>query len=116
MPPLEAKKALIAFVAGVREKRRAQGHDELKLMFIDVQKANLNAKFDEEEWVELPDEFEKFGRYAKLKRRLCGNEEGGVRKGGRLRAKIGGGRVSTRQGSFDDIVSPQDAGACRCAR
>ena len=36
MPPLEAKKALSAFVAGVREKRRAQGHDEVKLMFVDV--------------------------------------------------------------------------------
>ena len=32
-PPLEAKKALFAFVAVVREKRRAQGHDEVKLMF-----------------------------------------------------------------------------------
>ena len=30
MPPLEAKKALFAFVAGVRERRRAQGHDEVK--------------------------------------------------------------------------------------
>ena len=38
MPPLEAKKALFAFVAGMREKRRAQGHDEVKLMFVDVKK------------------------------------------------------------------------------
>ena len=38
MPLLEAKKALFAFVAGVREKRRAQGHDEVKLMFVDVKK------------------------------------------------------------------------------
>ena len=44
MPPLEAKKALFAFVAEVREKRRAQGHEEV---------AHLNAKCDEEEWVEL---------------------------------------------------------------
>ena len=72
MPPLEAKKALFAFVAGMREKRRAQGHDEVKLMFVDVKKAHLNAKSDEEEWVELPDEFKKFGRYAKLKRWLYG--------------------------------------------
>ena len=61
MPPLEAKKALFAFVAEVREKRRAQGHDEVKLMFVDVKKAHLNAKCDEEEWVELPDEFKKMG-------------------------------------------------------
>ena len=61
-PPLEAKKAFFAFVVGMREKRRAQGHDEVKLMFVDVKKAHLNAKCDEEEWVELPDEFKKIGR------------------------------------------------------
>ena len=72
MPPLEAKKALFAFVAGVREKRRAQEYDEVKLMFVDVKKAHLNAKCDEEEWVELLDEFKKYGRYAKLKRCLHG--------------------------------------------
>ena len=44
MPPLKAEKALFAFVAGVRERRRTQGHDELKLMFIDMKKAHLNAK------------------------------------------------------------------------
>ena len=41
MPPLEAKKALFTFVAEVREKRRAQGHEEVKLMFVDVKKAPL---------------------------------------------------------------------------
>ena len=59
MPPLEA------FVAGMREKRRVQGHDEVKFMFVDVEKAHLNAKCDEEDWVEVPDEFKKFARYAK---------------------------------------------------
>ena len=72
LPPLEAKKALIAFVAGLRERRRTQGHDETKPMSIDAKKAHLNAKCDEEKWVELPTEFEKFGRYAKLKRWLYG--------------------------------------------
>ena len=72
MPLLEAKKALFAFVAGMREKRPVHGHDEVKLMFVDVKKAHLNAKCDEEEWVELPDEFNKFGRYTKLKRWLYG--------------------------------------------
>ena len=57
---LEAKKAL-ANVAVVREKEREQGQDEVKLMSIDVKKAHLNAKRDEEEWVELPDELRKFG-------------------------------------------------------
>ena len=65
MPPLEAKKALFAFVAGMREKRRVQGHDEVKFMFVDVEKAHLNAKCDEEDWVEVPDEFKKFASYAK---------------------------------------------------
>ena len=76
MPPLEAKRALFAFVAGMCEKRRVQGHDEVKLVFVDVKKAHLNAKCDEEEWVELPNEFRKFGWYAKLKRWLCGMREG----------------------------------------
>ena len=48
MPQLEAKKALFAFVAGMREKRRVQGHDEVKLLFVGVKKAHLNAKCDEE--------------------------------------------------------------------
>ena len=72
MPPLEAKKALFAFVAGMREKRRPQGRDGVKLVFIDVKKAHFNAQCDEEEWVVLPEEFEKFGMYAKLKRLLYG--------------------------------------------
>ena len=59
MPPLEA------FVAGMREKRRVQGHDEVTFMFVNVEKAHLNAKCDEEDWVEVPDEFKKFARYAK---------------------------------------------------
>ena len=66
MPPLEAKKALFAFVATVREKRRTQGHEEVKLMFVDVKKAHLNAKCEEEEW-EVPAEFTNFWIYAKLK-------------------------------------------------
>ena len=72
MPPLEAKKALFAFVAGVREKRLTQVDEEVKLMFVDVKKAHLNAKCEEEEWVEVPNEFKNFGRYAKLKRWFTG--------------------------------------------
>ena len=112
MPPLEAKKALFAFVAGMREKRRAQGHDEVKLMFVDVKKAHLNAKCDEEEWVELSDEFSKFGRYAKLKRWLCG-----MRKAASgWEDEAGGGWVSTWQSSIIDLPPSQDAGASRRAR
>ena len=35
MPPLEANQACFACVAGVREKRREKGQDEVKLMFIE---------------------------------------------------------------------------------
>ena len=66
-PPLEAKRAVCAFVAAVREKRREQGQDGVKLFFIDVMTAQLNAECDEEKWVELLAEFKKFGKYAKLK-------------------------------------------------
>ena len=43
------KEALFVHVAGVREKRREQGQDEVKPIVIDVKKAHLNAKCDEEE-------------------------------------------------------------------
>ena len=46
--PLHAKNALLAYVVGVREKRREQGQNEVKRMFIDMKKAHLNA-CDEEE-------------------------------------------------------------------
>ena len=61
-PPLEQKMALFAYVAGVREKRREQGQDEVKLMFIELKKSHFNEKCDEAEWVDLPDEFKKLGR------------------------------------------------------
>ena len=72
MPPLEAKKLLFRMAAGVRGWRRRRGVAEIKLMFIDVRKAHLNAVCDEEAWVELPEEFWKWGRYARLKRWLYG--------------------------------------------
>ena len=62
MPPLEAKKAFFAFVAGMREKRRVQRHDEVKLMFVDVEKNTSQREVREEEWVELPDDFKNTGR------------------------------------------------------
>ena len=56
-----SNKGFVRVRCRVREKRREQGHDEVKLMFVDVKKAHLNAKCDEEEWVELPDELKKLG-------------------------------------------------------
>ena len=44
MHPLEAKKALCAEVAGTRTERRNRGELEVKLMFIDVKKAHINAR------------------------------------------------------------------------
>ena len=41
-------------------------------MNTDVKKAHPNAKCDEEERVELPDESDKFGKYAMLQRWLDG--------------------------------------------
>ncbi|MEM8827096.1 MAG: hypothetical protein AAGD40_09285, partial [Pseudomonadota bacterium] len=64
MPPLEAKKLLFRMAARVRGARRRKGLEEIKLMFIDVRKAHLNAKCEDEEWVELPEEFWERGRYA----------------------------------------------------
>ena len=57
MPPLESKKLMFRMVAGARGQRRRKKLEEVKLMFIDVRKAHLNAVCDEEEWVELPEEF-----------------------------------------------------------
>ena len=72
MPPLESKKLMFRMVAGMRGQRRRKGLEEVKLMFIDVRKAHLNVECDEEEWVQLPEEFWERGRYAMLKRWLYG--------------------------------------------
>ena len=49
MPPLEPKKLMFSMLAGMRGQRRRKGLAEVKLMFIDVRKAHLNARCDEEE-------------------------------------------------------------------
>ena len=78
MPPLEAKKALFRMTAGVRGQRKRRGEGEVKLMFVDVKKAHLNAKCEEEVWVELPKEMWKWGRFARLKRWLYGMRKAAV--------------------------------------
>ena len=72
MPPLETKKLLFRMVAAVRGQRKRRGEKEMKLMFIDVRKAHLNAKCEDEEWVALPEECWELGRYARLRRWLYG--------------------------------------------
>ena len=100
----------------MREKRRAQSHDELKIMFIDVKKAHLNARCGEEEWVELPGEFEKFWRYATLKRWLYGMRKAASGwEDDHARRLVEDGFRRGRAASTI-LLSPQDAGACHCAR
>ena len=41
-------------------------------MLFDARKAHLNALCEEEEWVELPEEFWEHGKYARLTRWLYG--------------------------------------------
>ena len=87
----------------------------MKLMFVEVKKAHLNAKCDEEEWVELPDEFIKFWEVRQIEEMAVWDEKGSVGMGGRLRKKIVGGWVSTWQSSINDILPSQDAGTSRRA-
>ena len=72
MPPLESKKLMFRVVAAMRGQRRRRVLEEVELMFIDVRKAHLNARCEEEEWVELAEEFWEYGRYARLRRWLYG--------------------------------------------
>ena len=55
-------------VAGVREKRCEQGREEVKLMFHRREEGQPQWKCEEGKWVDLPNEFEKFGKHAQLKR------------------------------------------------
>ena len=67
-------------------------------MFVDVKNAHLKPRCgeDEEEWVELPEDHRRYGKYA-IFRRLCGMRRGAVGLGGRLRDKAGLGQVQKRQ-------------------
>ena len=66
----------------MREKRREQGQDEVKLMFIDVKKAHFNAKFDEEEWVEFAGRIQEVSEVCQAVEMIVWSEEGSVRMGG----------------------------------
>ena len=80
VPPLEAKKMLfIMTVAGGALEQRGS-KDEQKLMFIDVRKAHLNGVADDQEWVfvELPPEFHVYGRFARIRRWLCGMRKAAI--------------------------------------
>ena len=49
-----------------------RGKDEVKLVFVDVTKAHSNARCDEQEWAELPEEFVRYGKYDSSERWLYG--------------------------------------------
>ena len=54
----------------------------MKLMFVDVEKkAHLNAKCDEEEWVELPGEFKKIWEVRQIEELAVWDEKGSVGMG-----------------------------------
>ena len=73
MPPLEAKKGLFSLAAPRLKGRRTRGGKRMKLLFIDVRKAHLNALCDQEVFVQLPEEAHaKKGYVGKLKRWLYG--------------------------------------------
>ena len=116
MPPLEAKKALFAFVAGVRENRRAQGHDEVKLMFVDVKKGASQREVRRGRMGRAAECFQKNWEVRQVEEMAIRDEKGSAGIGRRPRKKTGGGRVSTRQRSINDILPSQDAGASRRAR
>ena len=50
-------------------------------MFVDVKKAHLNAKCEEDKWKELPEECRQFGRYARVKNVVVRDAESCVRMG-----------------------------------
>ena len=74
MPPLEAKKTLFALAAPKLKGRTTRRGRKMKLMFIDVRKAHLNAKVDDAQdiYVELPEEAQANGKCGKLLRWLYG--------------------------------------------
>ena len=68
---LQAKKMKDGTRKEVRWARR-RGLEEVKLMFVNVKKAHLYARCEEEELVQLPEEFWEYGKYSRLRRWLYG--------------------------------------------
>ena len=83
----------------------------MQLALLDVKNVHLNARCDEEWWVELADECEERGTYAKLSRWLYL-----VGVGRRQRAKIDVAQVQKMQNSTRDFLPSRDASDGRRAR
>ena len=82
MPPLEAKKTMFALAAGERKRRRSQGLQVEKVLLVDVKKAHLNGVCEEEEWVELPSGFGRWGKVRTSQEMVLWNAKGGEQLGG----------------------------------
>ena len=82
MPPLEAKKALFAFVAGVREKRLTQGDEEVKLMFVDVKKGTSQREVRRGRMGGSAERIQNFWEVRQIEEMVVRDEEGGVGMGG----------------------------------
>jgi hypothetical protein len=69
MPPLEAKRLLFKLAAATWD-----GPDPIKIMLVDVKKAHLNGRVDQDTWacIELPDEDWEQGMCGRLLRWLYG--------------------------------------------
>ena len=99
---------------GAREETRA-GSRRIENHVHRMKKAHLNARCGAEEWVELR-EFDKFWRYAMLKRWLYGMRKAASGwEDDHARRLVEDGFRRGRAASTI-LLSPQDAGACHCAR
>ena len=87
MPPFEAKNALFAHVAGVGEKRRQQGQEEVKVMFVDLKKVHLTSASTKKELKRMRSKMSEC--YGVKVRRILGTGRRDVREiqilGGNLR-------------------------------
>ena len=84
MPPLESKKLMFRMVAAVR------GAEEVKLIINDVRKAHLNARCEEEELVELPEEVLGVWEVREAAEMALRSEKSSRRMGGGICGEVGG--------------------------
>ena len=73
-PPIEALRMLLRLARMKRRRKKGMASPKMKLMFIDVKKAHLNAKVGEDEfvYVSLPEEARAEGKVGRLRRWLYG--------------------------------------------
>ena len=72
MSPLEAKNASIVKIAGTHRAKRNRGEPKGMLMFV---RRREKGRRDGEEWIELLEEFSRYGECARLWRWLYGVEK-----------------------------------------